>query len=158
MSLYEDYNYLLEGGFKLNKLNNRKYGYYYSRKDTNIELLIFIKNSLKYYLKNQFNIGCINNICPDETYIITQNDKIIIKIIDKISHKNIKNVPYKKKEYEMMFSNINNFKLEYGIIINNNNIKIEKNFKEILASYDIEIFNINNEYHYDNIDKWLDKH
>uniref|UniRef100_A0A6C0J549 Uncharacterized protein n=1 Tax=viral metagenome TaxID=1070528 RepID=A0A6C0J549_9ZZZZ len=158
MSLYEDYNYLLEGGFKLNKLNNRKYGYYYSRNDTNIELLIFIKNSLKYYLKNQFNIRCINNICPDETYIITQNDKIIIKIIDKISHKNIKNVPYKKKEYEMMFSYINNFKLEYGIIINNNNIKIEKNFKEILASYDIEIFNINNEYHYDNIDKWLDKH
>jgi hypothetical protein len=158
MSLYDDYDYLLEGGFKLNKLNNRKYGYYYSRNDSNIELLIFIKNSLKYYLKKQFNITDINNICPDETYIITENDKIIIKIIDKISHKNIKNVPYKKKEYEMMFSNIKNFKLEYGIILNNNNIKFNNNIKKILSSCDIECFNVNNENHYDDIDKWLDKH
>jgi hypothetical protein len=156
MSLYDEYNYLLEGGFKLNKLNNRKYGYYYSRNDSNIELLIFIKNSLKYYLKNQFNIANIN--CPDETYIITENNNIIIKMIDKITNKNIKNIPYRKKEYELMFTNIKNIKFEYAIIINNTNIKIENNFKEILLSYDIEIFDINNENYYDNIDKWLDKH
>ena len=157
MSLYDDYNYLLEGGFKINKLNNRKYGYYYSRNDSNIELLVFIKNSLKYYLKSQFNISNINNNCPDETYIITENNNIIIKMIDKISHKNIKNIPYRKKEYEMMFTNIKNIKFEYAIIINNN-IKNENNFKEILSFYDIEIFNINNENYYEAIDKWLDKH
>ncbi len=155
MSLYDDYNYLLEGGFKLNKLNNRKYGYYYSRNDSNIELLIFIKNSLRYYLKKQFNIVDINNICPDETYIITENDKVIIKIIDKISNNYIKNIPYKKKEYEMIFAKINNnLRFEYGIIINNN-IKFEK---DIILSYDIKIFNTNNENYYDDIDKWLDKH
>lgn len=154
MSLYDDYNYLLEGGFKLNKINNRKHGCYYSRNDNNVELLIFIKNSLRYYLKKQFNI--IANIYPDETYIITDNDKIIIKIIDKISHKNIKNVPYKKKEYEMMLSSIkiNNLNFEYGIIISNN----ENNINDILTSYDIQLFNTNNENYYDDIDKWLDKH
>jgi len=148
MSVYDDYNYLLEGGFKLNKLNNRKFGYYYSRNDSNTELLIFIKNSLKYYLKKQFNISNSNYICPDETYIITENDKIIIKIIDKITTNNIKKVLYKKKEYEIMFSNIN-INIEYGIVINN--IK-DNTILNIVKSCDIEILN-----NYDDIDKWLDK-
>ena len=149
MSVYDDYNYLLEGGFKLNKLNNRKYGYYYSRNDSNTELLIFIKNSLKYYLKKQFNISNSNHICPDETYIITENDKIIIKIIDKITTNNIKKVLYKKKEYEIIFSNINKINIEYGIVIND--IK-DNTILNIVKSCDIEILN-----NYHDIDKWLDK-
>ncbi len=65
------------------KINKRK-GYYYENIRDNINIIYFTKgckNSFKLYFEKEFKI--ITYRQPDEAYLIKQDDKYILKILEK---------------------------------------------------------------------------
>lgn len=73
-------NNLINDGYIKNVMNRTKYGYYFSKKDK-VEILYFIQNGFKLYMKKTYDMDMIRR--PDEVYIVKNDNKTIVKILEK---------------------------------------------------------------------------
>lgn len=146
-------DYLIEGGFVEKKLNNCKKCTYLLFKMNDNHFVIYLDTkSIKKFVKKFFNIDM--KIYPNEIFIIYNNGEYIIKMIDNISKKSkLKQIPFLKKNYEMMFNTVN-CKLSYGVCINNDNIDSDLKSLDVIKAYNTEVFHKNVDY--SNLDSWLD--
>ena len=97
--------FLIENGFKKNKINNNKYGYYLSHKN----LIYVCQYGFRTYFKKRYGIKTLR--IPDESFIIKNGKNIIINIFEKKYQKVNGSVetklwasPSLKREYELYFT------------------------------------------------------
>ncbi len=115
-------NNLINDGYRKTIINKTKYGYYYSKIDQGIEIMYFIQNGFKIYMKQFYHIDMIRR--PDEAYIIKHNDKTIVKILEKKVQSVEGSVELKlwssymiKNEYKIVLGD--DFIIDYGFCLNN---------------------------------------
>ena len=148
------YEYLLSAGFQEIFINKRQYGsYLYYKFDDTHSVVYIMKNGIKYFMKKFYEISMKS--FPDEMIIINYQNNTTIKIIDKINtSRKLKEVPYKKAEYNLLFQHFDN--IEYAVVLPEVSKHNDQNMKAIIESYDICCF-VNNNSYQENLDVWLDK-
>ena len=162
--------YLYNKNFTKCYIDNNPNEYYLIDIDENNNTIIYLKNTTySLYLKKIFNLDI--NEQPDEAFLIINNYKYYLKLIekkylDKKSNKtSLKTGSMNKELYNQELNNNNDnhkFNIELAYCINNyidsklNSDDLEyKNIKKILSQLNINIFNGENENYYDTIYKWL---
>ncbi len=150
---------LLTQGFTKNVYNkNNKYGYYLEKNDT----VFVLQDGFKTYMKMRYDIEI--SLKPDEAYIITRDDKINLKILEKKNQNTEGSVDAKllaaygfKCVYELICGE--KFNVEYSFCLSNW-FKQHKNedkyiyYNMFLAQHDIKIFYADESY-FENLDKWI---
>jgi hypothetical protein len=144
---------LIELGYSLIKMNNTKYGYYliksFGFRNKN-KIIYFTQSGVKTYFKINFGITLFRN--PDEAYLVKNNNKYILKIIEKKEQHCEGSVetklwagPSLKREYELLLGE--KFTVEYSYCLNkflsrkiSSKHKKYNILKEILKENDIKIF------------------
>jgi hypothetical protein len=159
------------------KINKRK-GYYYEYIKDNINIIYFTKgckNSFKLYFEKEFKITTYRQ--PDEAYLIKQDDKYILKILEKKNQNvegsvedKLKTGAFNRREYELMV-NIHdkyNFTIEYSFCVSKflqdkfelnqkvNNIKY-KNIKKIMEEDKIGLLYGDDDNYIDKLCEWINK-
>jgi len=111
---------LITLGFSKVIVDRTKYGYYYMKKSGADEIKFFIQSSLKKYMKRTFNKELFR--CPDEAFLIKNDNKYTIKIIEKKNQNRdgsvedkLCNAGYFIKEYKECVGE--NFNIEYAFCL-----------------------------------------
>ncbi len=129
------------------------------------EIIYTSQNEFKKYVKDVHNI--ISLRIPDEAYIIKNNDKITIKILEKKNQTTDGSVETKlwassslKREYQIHFGD--NFTIEYALCVNSflkdrlqSNKKKYQILKQILNENDIHILYGNDNDYFDKLIEWI---
>jgi hypothetical protein len=163
-------NKLFEKKFEKIILNKQsKYGYYFEYVKQNTKIIYLTQNGFKIYFKKMFNIDVYKQ--PDEAFIIFNNDKINIKILEKKNQNvegsvedKLKTGNFIRREYIKMFKTIKNInKIEYAFCISkflqdkflSNQVKYN-NMLEILAEDNIKLFFGEDKDYFDLLFSWLE--
>jgi hypothetical protein len=144
--------YLLAGGFSLEKVNKRKYGYYLYNKLDEEHYVVYVEgNGIKYYLKKFFHINL--DLAVDKMFIIKYGNDTKFKIIidmPNAKRTSMQKLPYIKQYCDMVLSHIGI--VEYAVIGKINDVVT----MNVVKSCGIHIFEIENDYQ-NKLDLWLDK-
>jgi len=160
-------NNLIYNGYVKNIMNNNKHGYYYSKTDEDLEILYFLQNGFKLYMKNTYNINIFRR--PDEVYIVKYNDKTNVKILEKKVQFVNGSVETKlwsaymlKQEYQIFLGD--DFSVHYGFCLNDFfKQKLEskdekyKILKQMFNEYDISVLYGEDDDYYNNLNEWINK-
>jgi hypothetical protein len=156
----EEYKYKM----KIIKINKRK-GVYYECNN----VIYFKKNGFKLYFEKVFNIETYRQ--PDEAYLIKNEDKYILKILEKKNQNvegsvedKLKTGAFNRREYELMI-NIHpeyKFNIIYCFCVSkflqdkleSDNIKY-KNIKKIMNEDNIEVLYGDEDNYQDILIKWI---
>lgn len=140
--------YLREGGFLLEKINNRKNAsYLYNKLDEDHYVNYVEGTAIKSYLKKYFGIKI--DILVDKIFIMKYANRMKFKIIvDTVKNSKIQKLPYIKQYYDMVLGHIGT--IEYAVV---GKIK-DALIINILKTCDIYIFDTEDQ---NKIDMWLDE-
>ena len=149
---------LISKGFTKTVYNKNKYGYYLEKNDT----VFILQDGFKSYMKMKYDIDTI--LKPDEAYIITSDDKITLKILEKKNQNVEGSVDTKllashglRCIYEYMCGE--RFDIEYGLCLSDW-FKQHKNddkyiyYNMFFEQHNIKVFYADESY-FDNLDKWI---
>lgn len=111
---------LITLGFSKVTINKTKYGYYYTKKDGANDIKFFNQSSLKKYMKSTFNKELFRY--PDEAFLIKNDSKYTLKIIEKKNQNGdgsvedkLCNAGYFVKEYKECVGE--DFNIEYAFCL-----------------------------------------
>jgi hypothetical protein len=151
------------------KINKSK-GYYYQYIKDNINIIYLKKNSFKLYFQKEFNI--ITYRQPDEAYLIKNDNKYILKILEKKNQnvegsveEKLKTGAFNRREYELMINNTEyNFSVVYCFCVSkflqnkleSDNIKY-KNIKKIMEEDKVGLLYGDDDNYIDKLCDWINK-
>jgi hypothetical protein len=140
--------YLREGGFLLEKINNRKNAsFLYNKLDEDHYVNYVEGTAIKSYLKKYFGIKI--DILVDKIFIMKYANHMKFKIIiDTVKNSKLQKLPYIKQYYDMVLGHIGT--IEYAVV---GKIK-DAPIINILKTCDIYIFDTEDQ---NKIDMWLDE-
>jgi hypothetical protein len=150
------YDYLLSAGFQEIEINKRKYGkYLFFKSGCDDNYVIYaMKNGVKYFMKKIYGMDVKS--FPDQMMILKYGDIMTVKLIDNVKTSRIlKQVAYKKMEYDMIFQNFQNTKVDYAIAISSE-MKVCNDVIDVLQKHHIQVM-VEDDKYQENIDQWLDK-
>jgi hypothetical protein len=150
------------------KIKNRKGIYYECNKD-NKNIIYFKKNGFKLYFEKTFSINTYKQ--PDEAYLIKQDNKYILKILEKKNQNvegsvedKLKTGAFNKREYELMVNIYTEYKftIEYYFCVSkflqekleSDNIKY-KNIKKIMEEDKIGLLYGDDINYQDKLCEWI---
>jgi hypothetical protein len=148
-------------------------GYYYQYIKDNIDIIYFTKgckNGFKLYFQKEFNITTYRQ--PDEAYLIKNDNKYILKILEKKNQnvegsveEKLKTGAFNRREYELMVNNIEyNFSVVYCFCVSkflqnkleSDNIKY-KNIKKIMEEDKVGLLYGDDDNYIDKLCDWINK-
>lgn len=153
--------------FKSKNKNSYYYQYIY---DDNKKIIYFTKAGFKMYFKEIFNISTYKE--PDEGYLLINNNKYYLKILEKKNQnvngsveEKLKTGDFIKQEYELMINNNEkniNFNVSFAFCVSkflqdklsSNNEKFI-NINKIMKKQNIEIFFGDDENYFDKLFNWI---
>jgi hypothetical protein len=151
------------------KINKSK-GYYYQYIKDNINIIYLKKNSFKLYFQKEFNITTYRQ--PDEAYLIKNDNKYILKILEKKNQnvegsveEKLKTGAFNRREYELMINNTEyNFSVVYCFCVSkflqnkleSDNIKY-KNIKKIMEEDKVGLLYGDDDNYIDKLCDWINK-
>ena len=128
-------------GFVKTLINKSKYGYYFSKKNEEREIIFAQQHGFVLFIKNKFGITLVRH--PDEAYIIIPKEgKVIVKILEK-KNQNVEGSvqdklwtgPTFKDEYLDFLGN--QFEVNYAYCLSNwfkNKFETEPKYKNLLKN------------------------
>lgn len=148
---------------------NKRIGIYYEYINENKNIIYFKKNGFKLYFEKMYNI--ITYRQPDEAFLILDNNKYYLKILEKKNQnvegsveEKLKTGAFNKKEYDLMLNIYSEYKfnISYSFCVSkflqdkleSNNIKYI-NIKKIMELDNIIILYGDEEDYFDNLYKWI---
>jgi hypothetical protein len=157
---------LIDNGYKKYVLCKKsKYGYYYQYNKNDMTITYLTQSGFKLYCKKIYNIDVYKQ--PDEAFIISHDNKLYLKILEKKNQNvdgsvedKLKTGLFNIKEYIKILNN--KFITSYAFCISqflqdkfeSNNIKYN-NMKDILNEDNIKIFYGCNSDYFDKILNWI---
>jgi hypothetical protein len=158
-------HHLIRDGYKKTIINRTKHGYYYSKKYKDLEIIYFIQNGFKLYMKTTYNIEILRR--PDEAYMIKYDDKITIKILEKKVQSVEGTVELKlwssymiREEYKISIGD--KFNIEYGFCLNHffkqkleSDINKYKILKQMLDKHNIPVLYGQDVDYYEKLTMWI---
>ena len=155
---------LIKNDYTVKILNKNKYGYYLIKQIENKSIVYVSQGGLIDFYKFFHNIELFRH--PDEAYIITENDNVIVKILEKKEQNVEGSVDIKlwssialKREYELMLPDC---KIEYSFCLSSffktkfeSKIKKWEILKQILDENDIRLFYGEDPDYFHKIDEWI---
>ena len=164
-------NILISNNYVKKLLNNNKYGYYLEYNLPPKKIIYLTQSGLKTYIKNTFNINIYRH--PDEAFLIIQNNKYYLKILEKKNQNvdgsvedKLKTGLFNKKEYEKMLNQNQNiiFNIEYAFCLSkflqnkfeSNQIKYQT-MKQLILDDNIKIFYGDDNDYIDKLYLWINQ-